>query len=380
MAPSVRGRWTELPSLWDGAGRHASLVCMSIGARWAIVAPLSVGLGTLFTWLHVPAAWILAAILVSGTMAITTGEELPVNHHFYAVSRGFIGMMAAVPLTVVPVSQILGYLPAGIVIGLVTVLVGAAGGVLLHRTQPKDVTWETGILSMLPGGASMMPALANELGADYRYVALTQYLRLLAVSVTLPAVVAFLDTPAGPGGDLSVDGETTWWIVVLTIAIAVLGEYVGKFLRLPAAAVLGPLLLTVIAAALLPDEHSLQPLYVFKIMAFLSIGWVCGGGLSLPAMKSFAKQLPVTIVCIVVVILACAATAWPLTYVLDITYFEGYLATSPGALETVLALSAEGGAGPAVVALQLIRLILVLVVAGYLPQILRFLARFRRKH
>ena len=56
---------------------------------------------------------------------------------------------------------------------------------------------------------------------------------------------------------------------------------------------------------------------------------------------------------------------------LGITYFEGYLATSPGAIETVLALSSEGGGGPAVVSLQLIRLICIVVFAAALPTILR---------
>lgn len=358
--------------------RPIKLDAMSVHARWAIIVPGSFALGALFTYLHVPAAWILAAIVVSGAMALTTGEELPVNKQFYALARGFIGMMAAIPLTLVPFGQVVGYLPAAVTMSLVSVLVGMVGGMLIHRAQPKDISWETGIMSMLPGGASLMPALASELGADYRYVALTQYLRLLAVSMSLPLVVAFLDSPAGQGVDLSVAGETTWWIVLLTIAIAVGGEKLGKLAHLPASAVLGPLILTVIVAQFLPEGHTLEPLDIFKIMAFMSIGWVCGGGLSLPALRSFAKQLPATILFIVVVIGVCALTAWPLTVWIDITYFEAYLATSPGALETVLALSAEGGAGPAVVCVQIVRLIIVLVIAGYLPQILRLLGKFRR--
>ena len=107
----------------------------------------------------------------------------------------------------------------------------------------------------------------------------------------------------------------------------------------------------------------------------MSIGWVCGGGLSIPALRSFAKQLPATIAFIIIVIGVCALTAWPLTAWLDISYFEAYLATTPGALETVLALSSEGGAGPAVVAVQIVRLIFVLVIAGYLPQILRLITK-----
>ena len=73
--------------------------------RWAIVIPVSVLLGWLFNLWHVPAAWILAAIIASGAMALITGEDLQVNRTFYNMSRGFIGMMAALPLTVVPLSQ-----------------------------------------------------------------------------------------------------------------------------------------------------------------------------------------------------------------------------------------------------------------------------------
>lgn len=60
---------------------------------------------------------------------------------------------------------------------------------------------------------------------------------------------------------------------------------------------------------------------------------------------------------------------------LGLSLYEGYLATTPGALETALALSAEGGAGPAVVSLQIIRLVCILIVAGYLPNLLRKLSR-----
>lgn len=341
---------------------------MSERVKWAIVAPLSITLGYLFTRLHVPAAWILAAILVSGTMALVSGEAMHVNKHFYGLARGFIGILAGVPLTLVPASTLLHFLPAALTMSLITVGVGIGGGVLLHRAQPKDITRETAIMSMLPGGASLMPALADELGADYRYVALTQYLRLLAVSVSLPLVVSLL---AAPSATPLADAVPSFPILLLTVVIAVGGEKLGRLLRLPAAAVMGPLLLTVAASAVVPEPLAVH--HLFRIMAFLSIGWVCGGGLSVPALKLFARQLPATVTFIVVIVGVCALTAIPLTGWLGITYFEAYLATTPGALETVLALSAEGGAGPAVVAVQLTRLIIVLVVAGYLPNILRAL-------
>ena len=56
---------------------------------------------------------------------------------------------------------------------------------------------------------------------------------------------------------------------------------------------------------------------------------------------------------------------------MGITYFDAYLATSPGAMDTVLAISSETGTSPAVVTIQLIRMILILFAASAIPRILQ---------
>lgn len=341
-----------------------------------IVAPLSVLLGYLLTRLHVPAAWILGAIVVSGFSALGTGRELKVNATFYNFCRGIIGVLAAVPLAGVPPAELLHYLLPGLVSAAVIIGIGFVGGLSLARYAGNKnddalaVSRETGVLSMLSGGASVMMSLASELGADMRYVALTQYLRLLAVSMTLPLVASFL---THPGGNHSDGMEVTWWMPLLVVAIAIIGGPLGRKLHLPAPAVFGPLIITAILGAVLPVP--IAPPETLAIIAFMSIGWACGGGLSVPALKRFARLLPATITFIVVVMVACAAMGYVVAHWLGITFFEGYLATSPGAIETVLALSSEGGGGPAVVALQLIRLICILVFAGSLPKILRAMDR-----
>ena len=335
--------------------------------RWAVVIPASLLLGWLFTRWNVPAAWILAAIVASGTMALGTGRELEVSEPFYRFGRGVIGMLAGLPLIGVGFPTLASLVLPGLFVAVVTIGIGVAGGLLLARRE-EEILPETGILSMLAGGASILPVLARELGADYRFVALAQYLRLLVVSMSLPLVTALFHHPgpgaAGPGA------PQPWFIVALIAAIAYLGETIARPLRIPVPSVLGPLLITVGLGLALPG-FSLLPPEPFRIAAFLAIGWMCGGALSVPALRVFARQLPATLTFIAVVILACAGTAFPLTWWLDITYFEAYLATSPGALETVLALSAEGDAGPAVVAIQLIRLITLLIVAGSLARLIR---------
>ena len=335
--------------------------------RWTVVAPASVALGWLFSFWQVPAAWILAAIIASGAMALGTGRELDVHVGVYRFGRGVIGMLAGLPLVGIPLATLGGLLVPGLLVAVVTLGIGTAGGLLLARRE-AEIAPETGILSMLAGGASILPVVAKELGADYRFVALAQYLRLLAVSISLPLVTAFFHHPGGQF--VEVQGAQPWLLVVVIAAIAFFGEDLGRLVRLPVPSVLGPLLITVALGLALPQWSFLPP-EPFRIAAFLAIGWLCGGALSVPALRVFARQLPATVTFIVVVIAACAATAFPLAWWLDITYFEAYLATSPGALETVLALSSEGGAGPAVVAIQLIRLLTLLVIAGYLPRLLR---------
>ncbi len=361
-----------------------SLPDRSTARAWAAVVPLSVAAGALLSHWRVPAAWIVAAIAVSGAVALGRGRELRVNTHYYRFGRGIIGIMAGLPLVGVTPGALAPFLLPGLLFSVLTLGLGVAVGLLLARSQ-SEVSRETGVLAMLPGGASTMPIMARDLGADYRFVALTQYLRLLVVSVTLP-LVAHLFTPpdaasavgtAGTAGAVQEGYHFHLGATALILAVALGGDAVGRLLRLPASGVLGPLLLTVACGLVLPPEWSLEPPPVFAVMAFLSIGWICGGGLSLPALRLFARQLPATVAFILGLMALCAGAGWVLARWVGASGLEGYLATTPGALETVLAISHEGGAGAVVVAMQMIRLIAVFALAGWLPRALRAWDRWR---
>ncbi|MFP7365197.1 AbrB family transcriptional regulator [Corynebacterium callunae] len=355
----------------------------TIALRWSLVAPISVALGWTFSIWGVPAAWILGAIVSAGACALITGQDLPLAKGVHIFGRSIIAILASIPLITSSGRELLQYLVPGLVISFFTVAVGVIGGLLLSRSR-REISPETGVLSMLAGGASVMPILARELGADFRYVALSQYLRLLVVSMTLPLVTHFFvpggsDLGAPPPHWLEVfqlsefGTSTNLWSLVVIFVIILCGEPLGRLLHFPAPAVLGPLLFTVLLSFILPQDLNLEPPTLFKIVAFMSIGWMCGGALNMTALKLFSKQLPATFLFIFALLAVCAGAAGLLTFWLDISFFEAYLATSPGALETVLALSSEGEAGPVVVTLQIIRLLAILTIAGFLPKILRII-------
>lgn len=320
--------------------------------RWLVAAPLSVALGLLFSWLNVPAAWILAGILGAGTVALVTEEDLPVNEHLFTFARGTVGVLAALPLVGM---NPLPYLLPGVVASASVIALGFAGGLVLAN---HGVSRETGVLSLLPGGASLMPALARDAGADIRYVSLSQYLRLLIVSVSLPLVASQFSTAS------YTRANPAWWMWLLVPGLIVAGVAVGRLVRLPNPSVFGPMLLTVLVGTCVDVE--IVPPRLLSIVGFLAIGWMCGGGLSVPALRQFSRLLPATLAYIAGLMLACAGMGWLMAKWLGLSFYEGYLATSPGALETVLVLATS----PAVVALQVIRLIMVILFAGWLPKIL----------
>ena len=169
---------------------------MTTVVRWLIVVPVSLGLGWLMSRFHVPAAWILAAIIGAGAMALLSRQELEVNKHFYQFSRGIIGILAAVPLVGVAPGDLVSLLPPGLAVAAVSIAVTFVAGWSLARSRP-EIDTASGVMSMLAGGASLMPAIAADVGADVRYVSLTQYLRLLTVSATLPLVAGLLTGSIG---------------------------------------------------------------------------------------------------------------------------------------------------------------------------------------
>lgn len=348
--------------------------------RWAVVVPVSVLLGWAFDALHVPAGWILAGIIAAGGSALIDGVELQVSRRLYTFGAGVVAVMAAVPLIGAPAASLVGYLLPALAVTAFTIAVGVLSGWLLARLLP-GISTETGMLSMFAGGAAFMPAIAREIGADIRFVSLAQYLRLLVVAVSLPLLTQLIPRTPGTGAESPELSGQNWWMIALVIVIALTGSPVAVALRLPVPAILGPLLLTIVVHAVvaprLAGELSLDPPEVLRIIAFLSIGWLCGGTMSRDSLSFFARQLPLLLLFIVALIIACALSAVVLSAWLGISYFDAYLATSPGAMDTVLAISSETGISPAVVTIQLIRMVLIIVVASVLPQILRFPGRPR---
>jgi membrane AbrB-like protein len=260
------------------------------------------------------------------------------------------------------------WLPVALVVGG-TLFLSLGAGVLLSGLVRIDR--KTAALGALPGAASGMLAMSDPLGADARLVALMQYTRVVVVVVTATLVGRLVTgaappdqaLQAGPGGvDLLVQGTVPTYAV--TVLVAVLGAWAGTRLRLPAGALLGPLILGV-ALAELGMVHLAWPPGVPQA-AYLLLGLWVGLLFDVASVRRAGRLFPFVLASAVGLVLACAALGWALAALTGIDGMTAYLATTPGGIESVAIVALGTGAdAPLVLAVQMLRLLAV-VFAGSL--------------
>jgi membrane AbrB-like protein len=265
------------------------------------------------------------------------------------------------------------WLPVALVV-CGTLLLSLGAGQLLSVLARLDR--KTAALGTLPGAASGMLAMSDPLGADARLVALMQYTRVVVVVVSatlvgrfglvpsassLPASGQGLPTASG-SADLLV--QNTLMTYALTALVAVLGARAGTRFRLPAGALLGPLLLGILLEEL-GVMHLAWPRGVPQA-AYLVLGLWVGLLFDAASVKRAGRLLPVVLASAVGLVLACAALGWALSALTGIDGITAYLATTPGGIDSVAIVALGSGAdAPLVLAVQMLRLLAV-VLAGSL--------------
>ena len=216
--------------------------------------------------------------------------------------------------------------------------------------------------------------MSDPLGADARLVALMQYTRVVVVVVTAtlagrlvagasPQTISAQGLQAAPGGvELLVQGTLPTYAV--TLLVAVLGAWAGTRLRLPAGALLGPLILGVALAELGVVQLAWPP--GVPQAAYLVLGLWVGLLFDGASVKRAGRLFPSVLASAVGLVLACAVLGWALAALTGIDGMTAYLATTPGGIESVAIVALGTGAdAPLVLAVQMLRLLAV-VFAGSL--------------
>jgi uncharacterized protein len=253
-----------------------------------------------------------------------------------------------------------------------TLALSLAAGLVL-RLQ-RGISPVTGAFSMIAGGASGIIVMARDLGADARMVAVLQYLRVLLIVVLMPVVATVVYGASGGSSAPEAGGDGRGWAagLLFTVGCSVVGLLVGRLLRVPVAALLGPMVAAVVVDLTGLGRGAEVPGLV-ESAAFLVIGLQVGISFTRDSLRTIGRALPLALVVILALVVASAGLGAVLSAATGASALDGYLATTPGGLYAVLATASDIGADVTfVLSVQVLRLFVMLLSA---PLVARWLRR-----
>ena len=331
--------------------------------------------GSWFGRSGVPAAWLFGPMLVAIGFGVA-GSELRFPRAAFIAAQGVIGCLLAHAVTPDFLRGLAHDWPGMAIAVAGTIAAGALVGFLVARygsLPGSTAAWGSSV-----GAASAMVAMSEAHGADPRLVALMQYLRVL--SVVLSAALISRHLPGGhpvAAGAAAAVAAAPFDAVGFTgtVAVAVFGAVLGRRLGLPAGALLVPLVAgaALNATGLVP----IAPPAWLVALASAMLGSFVGLQFERSTFIRSIRAVPEILAASAAVIALCGGLAWMLSTLGGIDPLTAFLATTPGAIETVALLAIDGGADAAYVTATHTLRVLVVIAAGV--PIARWIARRARR-
>ena len=336
--------------------------------QWGVIGVLSLVFLTLLEACHLPAALLLAP-MIAGILFSAAGGTVRVPDFFYAGAQGVVGCMIARSLPLSNLTEAAHDWPVFAAGVGSTVVVAATLGWLLTRWRVLPGT--TAIWGSSPGAASSMVVMAEAFGADVRLVAFMQYLRVMCVAGTASLVASLAMTGAG-----HTPAPINWFPPVdamrlaATLAIAFCGAAAGKIFRVPAGALMVPLVLTSVLTWTGVLTVELPPWLL--AISYALFGWSIGLRFTRDIFLHAARATPRLILAIATLIAICGGFGLILSRLAGLDPLTAYLATSPGGADSVAIIAASSKVDvPFVMTMQMVRFVVVLATG---PALARFLA------
>ena len=344
-------------------------------AQWLVLWAGSLLLFVGLQWFHLPAALLLACMLV-GITASLRGFTVRVPPSFVYPAQGLIGCLMAQSLQPALLLRVLHDWP--LFLGFTVLVMAASMGLGWWLSRHKLLPGTTAIWGLAPGAASAMVLMSEAYGADPRLVAFMQYTRVIIVTA-VAALVARMwlgpDSSPGLGGDVWT--PTNNYNVVCTLGLVLLGMLSTRLTHAPAGAMLLPLVLGVV----LQSQGALQIELPLPLLmgAYACIGWTIGLRYTRATLSHARRALPRVLVSIAVLIIFGMSLAAVLALLGGFDPLSAYLATSPGGADSVAIIATHALAVDVgfVMAMQVARFILVLLTG---PRISRWVAQWAQTY
>jgi uncharacterized protein len=337
-------------------------------ARWAAVIAVTVLAALACDVAGLPSPQLFAGLIGGVVAALAFGWRMALPRLGWTGAQAVTGVALGAYVERPTVEAVGEHIVPVALVSVATLALTVGAGILLARFSELDRP--TAAFGMIAGGAAGIVAIADELDADNRLVAILQYLRVLIIVVLTP-LVADAIFPGDHGFHTGAGHEAAGSLgdAALLLAVSVGGGMIGgRLVRLPAYALLGPML--VASGLTLADVPFAEPLPSWiQYLAFAAIGLQVGLRFTPDSMTTAGRALAPGLLAIAGLLAGCALLALALAPLADVSTLDAYLATTPGGLYAVLATAVGSGANTTfVLAVQVLRLFVMLLAAPVLAR------------
>ena len=238
--------------------------------------------GWVFAWLRLPLPWMLGAMATTTALALA-GVGIVMPRQLRNLLVTVLGVLLGSAFTPEIASR-LGTWAAAFAALVIFVVVATALGFFYYR-KVGGLDRITAFFASTPGGLGEMTMVGESMGADARRVSLCHATRVLVVVMIIPLYFRFFMGYEPPAGGIAPpDASFSWRDGVVLLACGLVGWWLGRKLKMPAAQLLGPMILS--AAAHLAGLTQSRPPSELVALAQVTIGVAVGArfaGLDLAA-------------------------------------------------------------------------------------------------
>ncbi len=330
--------------------------------------------GWLAYTIQIPLAWMIGAMATT-TLAAVLGLSVAVPAFLRHTMVVVLGIMLGSAFTP-EIAQRIG--DWGVSLAALALYGAVAGGgayIYFRRVCGYDKV--TAYFSAMPGGLSEMILVGTAMGGDARIISLTHASRILLVVMTLPFAFQLLigyEPGSRPPVGLPLFELLPGDLAILSVC-GVVGFFLARSLRLPAAALVGPMLLS--AAVHLAGWTAAKPPLELVAAAQVVVGTAVGCRFAGVRAMHIARAMIAAAGGTAVLLLAAVAFAFVIGQVTGLSMESLVLAYAPGGLAEMSLIAIAIGADSAFVATHHIVRVFLIVVAA--PLIFRTMAKTRRQ-
>ncbi len=325
--------------------------------------------GAILTWLGFPAGLVTGSLLGVATAALC-GRPVHIPAPLSRTISVLVGISLGAVVTPETLKGLATFPLSVAILAISTMAMMVATTTYLRFVHGWDA--QSALFGASPGALAQVMVLSAEYRADLRAIAIVQTMRVVALTIGIPAGLAFFGLTAEGGlmARFAAAGPASFTELAILIVVSTASALVVWRLRFPGGLMFGAML----ASAILHGGGYINALLPWWLVyaAVIGIGAVTGSRFANTDPRTLLRFLGAALGSFAVAMTVAALSVLLLTTLMSVRIADAVVAFAPGAQDTMMVLALALHLDPVFVgALHLSRFLLVSMLMPFLAYRLR---------